>query len=211
MEKYGFVYLWRDKKYGRYYIGSHWGTVDDGYICSSSWMMQAYKRRPEDFKRKILKSNLESTDQTFLAEHNILKKIKNEELGKKYYNLKNFCLGYWFKNDDDKLSVRQKMSKSAKARGPSFLGKKHSEESKKKMSATKIGKQSPRKGVIVSEETKKKMSAAKQGFVPWNKGIKSFQIPWNKGKKNVYSKESLEKMSKSAKSRKIYASSTQKW
>lgn len=46
-EKYGFVYIWRDKKHNRYYIGCHWGTTDDGYICSSPWMKQAYKHPGE--------------------------------------------------------------------------------------------------------------------------------------------------------------------
>ena len=38
MEKYGFVYIWYDRKHKRYYIGCRWGTENDGYICSSSWM-----------------------------------------------------------------------------------------------------------------------------------------------------------------------------
>ena len=54
MNKYGFVYIWRDRKHARYYIGSHWGTEDDGYVCSSFWMKQAYKLRSEDFRRRIL-------------------------------------------------------------------------------------------------------------------------------------------------------------
>ena len=44
MEKYGFVYIWYDKKRKMYYIGSHWGTDDDGYICSSNRMRDAYRR-----------------------------------------------------------------------------------------------------------------------------------------------------------------------
>ena len=35
MEKYGFVYIWFDRKHKRYYIGCHWGHEDDGYVCSS--------------------------------------------------------------------------------------------------------------------------------------------------------------------------------
>ena len=53
---FGFVYLWYDRKRKMYYIGSHWGTVDDGYICSSNRMRKAYKRRPQDFKRRILET-----------------------------------------------------------------------------------------------------------------------------------------------------------
>lgn len=53
-EKYGFVYLWHNKKHKRFYIGSHWGTEDDGYLCSSNWMRKSYYRNPQDFKRRIL-------------------------------------------------------------------------------------------------------------------------------------------------------------
>ena len=52
-EKYGFVYIWRDRKHNRYYVGSHWGHTGDGYICSSSWMKQAYKRRPDDPNERL--------------------------------------------------------------------------------------------------------------------------------------------------------------
>ena len=44
MEKYGFVYIWYDRKHKRYYIGSHWGSEDDGYICSSTHMNHAFNR-----------------------------------------------------------------------------------------------------------------------------------------------------------------------
>lgn len=54
MEKYGFVYIWFDRKYKRYYIGSHWGTENDGYICSSNNMRNNYNNRSNDFKRKII-------------------------------------------------------------------------------------------------------------------------------------------------------------
>jgi hypothetical protein len=36
------------------YVGSHYGSTDDGYVCSSKWMKRAYKRRPSDFKRRII-------------------------------------------------------------------------------------------------------------------------------------------------------------
>jgi hypothetical protein len=52
--KYGFVYLWFDRKHKRYYVGAHWGKEDDGYICSSNWMRDAYKKRSQDFLREIL-------------------------------------------------------------------------------------------------------------------------------------------------------------
>lgn len=89
---YGFVYIWYDRKYKRYYIGSHKGNIDDGYICSSSWMKRAYKRRSYDFKRKILKI-VESKSDLLEEEQKYLDLIKDEELGKKYYNLKKKAAG----------------------------------------------------------------------------------------------------------------------
>lgn len=85
----GFIYLWRDSLKNMYYIGSHKGTPDDGYICSSSWMKKAYKKRPNTFKRRILE-RLDFFDRRELLalEHKWLSLIDEGELGKKYYNLK---------------------------------------------------------------------------------------------------------------------------
>ena len=69
--------------------------------------------------------------------------------------------------------------------------KKHSEETKRKMSETHKGKKYCL-GVKRSKETREKMSKAKSGQEPWNKGKKMTpkqlqsrigKEPWNKGKK----------------------------
>lgn len=95
MEKYGFVYIWRDRKHNRYYIGSHWGTEDDGYVCSSRWMRNSYLRRPNDFKRKILMKIFSSKADLLEQEYFWLKLIKDDELGKKYYNFTKHKNGHW--------------------------------------------------------------------------------------------------------------------
>ena len=92
--KHGIVYLWFDRKHKRYYLGSHWGTENDGYICSSRWMRNSYKRRPQDFKRRILLKNISNEIDTRKAEHKLLQMIKDKELGIKYYNHFNFVLYY---------------------------------------------------------------------------------------------------------------------
>ena len=69
MEKYGFVYIWLDRKHKRYYVGAHFGTINDGYICSSGWMNRAYKKRHNDFKRRIIISNIKTTEELYLIEH----------------------------------------------------------------------------------------------------------------------------------------------
>ena len=118
MEKYGFVYIWFDRKHKRYYIGCHWGFEHDGYICSSPWMKQAYKLRPSDFKRRILKSNISSKDLTYDEELKWLRLIKEEEISPKskyprYYNINIKNNNIWHRQEDTK-SIRDKISDSVK-------------------------------------------------------------------------------------------------
>jgi len=133
MEKYGFIYIWRDKKHNRYYIGSHWGTEDDGYICSSRWMRKSYKRRPTDFRRKILSRIGTSRIDLLQEEYKWLSMITDDLLGKKYYNLTKHMNGHWT-TDPDKVKI---------------IGKKISEAN--------IGK-SKNKGRIIPLETRQKIS-----------------------------------------------------
>jgi hypothetical protein len=139
MEKYGFVYIWYDKKRKMFYIGCHWGSVDDGYICSSNRMRDAYRRRPQDFKRKILVSKIFSRENTIEEEHKWFSYIKEEELGKKYYNLRKHKWGHWSTDESSKLTVGQKISASP------LRNQRISEANK---------------GKIVSEETKQKLREA---------------------------------------------------
>ena len=139
--KYGFIYIWFDRKHKRYYVGSHWGNIDDGYVCSSRWMRQSYKRRPLDFKRRILKIVTTNRADLIAEEHRYLSMIKKEEFGVKYYN---------FKNNAGVTT--------------GHTGKLHSAETKKKMSEAK--KNNPTKyweGKTRSAETKDKISTSKRG------------------------------------------------
>lgn len=175
MEKTGFIYIWYDRKRKMYYIGCHIGTEDDGYICSSNRMRKAYRRRSQDFKRRILKRNIKKRD-ILKEEFEWLKMIKNCELGKKYYNLKNHHFGCFTKeyiqkilttNKGISLDLSQPMSKSHKGIPLSDetkqklrianLGKKLSEETKQKISDANKGK-------INSEEHRKNISKAKKGI-----------------------------------------------
>src|ERR1700693_791408 len=86
-EKYGFVYIWFDKKRKRYYIGSHWGTLEDNYVCSSNHMRNAYQYRPETFKRRILSIIKTNRRDLLMEEQRWLYMFPNNQFGKKYYNL----------------------------------------------------------------------------------------------------------------------------
>lgn len=155
MEKYGFVYIWFDTKQKRFYIGSHWGKIDDGYICSSSWMKQAYKHRPKDFKRRILKTNIKR--ENILKEEQLwLNKIPKESLGKRYYNLRNDCLFHWTADPAKRNIISQKISIATKGRESHNKGVPLTEERKQLLSNLWKGKP---KNYVRSTETKNKISA----------------------------------------------------
>ena len=113
MEKYGFVYIWFDKKRKMYYVGCHWGTENDGYICSSDRMRDAYKRRPDDFKRRIIEI-INDKSLLYDVEYKWLSLISEEDLGKKYYNLRKHKWGHWTTDLNSSLTIREKISKNTK-------------------------------------------------------------------------------------------------
>lgn len=152
MEKYGFIYIWRDKKHKRYYVGCHWGYEDDGYICSSNWMRDAYRRRPDDFKRRIIKKIYTNKKDMFLEEQRYLDMIKGDELGKRYYNL-NKTWQHWSLDEDNKLSIAQRISKTKKR----FFQSPESISFREEMS-----RRNKEKGIT---------PPSRKGKNPWNKGL----------------------------------------
>lgn len=174
MEKYGFVYIWYDRKRKRYYIGCHWGTEDDGYICSSRHMRNAYKRRPEDFKRRIIKRLYTNRKDLFLEEYRWLSLIPKEQLGKSYYNLATHPPDHHWSGYEQKYkSVQQQVSNSWK--NPELRAQrnmKHSETMKQKFQDPEYRKR--------YDEGRKKIDyklfsyagiAARKNKPSWNKGI----------------------------------------
>jgi hypothetical protein len=126
-EKFGFVYIWYDRKHKRFYIGSHWGFEDDGYICSSNWMRHAYRRRPQDFKRRILTRYYGNRRGLYDIEQKWLDLIKPEELamGKndtnesttiRYYNFNKKVFIPWHSTDEGIKIVGEKISKTNKGK-----------------------------------------------------------------------------------------------
>lgn len=152
MKNNAFLYKWTDKLTDMYYIGSHKGTVDDGYVCSSKWLKEEYNKRPQDFIRQILE----------FGEHSIIRKQEAELL--------------------DKLDVKHDPKAYNQHNGNgNFYLKHHTEESKKRLSESKKGDRNPLshmspetrlkmiaagklvKGRIRSEESKQKYRQSKLG------------------------------------------------
>jgi hypothetical protein len=200
-EKYGFVYIWYDKKRKMFYIGCHWGKEDDGYVCSSNRMRDAYRRRPDDFRRRILKTNIKDRTTLLDEEYNWLKLIKKEELSFKYYNAINMRFGHWSETQDKSGNKH-----------PMF-GKKHTDEAKEKIRKSRVGKEPWNKGKtgVYSNEVLCKMGEKNIGNT-YNLGRKHTddsklkmsksrvgKDTWNKGKTGIYSEETLKKMSENSK------------
>lgn len=129
--KYGFVYIWYDRKNKRFYIGSHWGTVDDGYICSSTIMRKAYNRRKDDFKRRILclvftnRKDLLEQEERWLAMVDPSKTMpwnSTPETRKnvRYYNLYLGTYNHWWSYEQSRITIGEKISiaKTGKKIGP---------------------------------------------------------------------------------------------
>ena len=114
-------------------------------------MKDSYKRRPQDFKRKILFNSISITYSELLEiEYKWLSLIKPEELGKKYYNIRNHHPAHWAANPDAR-TIGQKISETHKNDpnwGSWSIGKKVSNETKEKLRQHNLGKKH-------SEESKK--------------------------------------------------------
>lgn len=139
-QRYGFVYIWRDKGKNRWYIGAHWGSEDDGYICSSTWMCNSYNRRPQDFKRRVVFRTLSKKD-LWNKEYNFLCCIKQQNLGKKYYNFtiqRNELKGNHIVSD----ITKQRISDVLKGKKKNVVNKRItlSEEHKERISVSHLGK-----------------------------------------------------------------------
>ncbi len=198
---FGFVYIWFDRKHKRFYVGSHWGRVDDGYVCSSSWMKQAYKHRPKDFRRKILYYEKTNDRKTLLdEERRYLSMMKDNELCKRYYNrARVYCMPTsndlkkgWNEERKQKWKIQmeewRKNDPNWKDKISAQKGKKLSEDQIRKLKEARL-----KKGI--SNETRKIMSekakARKQGEI--NKKLHAEKRIGMYGKK--HSEETKKKIS----------------
>lgn len=65
---FGFIYKWTDSSNKKTYIGSHYGSVINGYIGSGKLFLDAYHKRPEKFTREILEYIFEDSKKMILKE-----------------------------------------------------------------------------------------------------------------------------------------------
>ena len=140
MQYTGYVYLWYDTRAKFFYVGGHYGRVEDNYVSSSRVMKRAYKQRPETFKFRVLAYTFGDTKCLCLEEQQWLDMIKPTELlltenvyakTARYYNVKVNAVG-----------GNGKGTNKGKRHSPWNKGKSgiYSEETLKKMSLASKGK-----------------------------------------------------------------------
>jgi hypothetical protein len=88
----------------------------------------------------------------------------------------------WWNNGVKNKRCSQKPDDSFVEGRLKFKRKPHSDETKKKISTSNLGRTpwNKNKTGVYSEETIEKMSNSKKGFTPWNKGLK-INYTWNSG------------------------------
>jgi NUMOD3 motif len=178
MNMEAFVYCWTDHKTNMLYVGSHKGTLDDGYVCSSKHMMKEYKKRPADFTRQIIAEG--KLENIRILEGKILK-ASNARLDEQFYN----------KHDNDGLFFE------------GWKKGQFSEEHRRNMSiAASKRKRSPEhiaalhEGRRHSKNTEEHNAIIRAKAKPFQKG----NIPWNTGKQ--HSEETRRKISETKRKKK---------
>lgn len=190
-EKYGFVYLWFDRIKGKFYIGCHWGTEDDGYICSSTWMRNAYRKRPQDFKRRILARVYTNRKDLFEEEFRFLNMIRDEELKVRYYNLSRIHPHHWSTDPEIRNRVKKTASETMKAKhqDPDYqkiyrAGRKKQSETMKQFIQDNPDKMEQRR--IKMKATLAEKFPVEQRYIPTPKGTQENFDRISKGVRNYY-------------------------
>ena len=103
MESYNsFIYLWVDNLKNRFYIGSHYGKIDDGYLFGGIDIKYEYKLRPNDFERMILSYHIvNNPSEIRLIEKEYLIRYDVEN-NNNFYNRTNESYGGTHKNSIEK-------------------------------------------------------------------------------------------------------------
>lgn len=164
-----FVYCWTDHKKNMLYVGSHKGSIDDGYICSSKIMLKEYNNRSQDFSRQIVAyGNYEDIRN---LEFKILK-AANASKDDTFYNLHNGASNFNISDEATKKSVATKRKNGCfDSKNNPMYGKKHTDEVKKEHSFRMLGVKNPNYGKQFTQETKEKMAIARKAYWDKKKGI----------------------------------------
>lgn len=119
---YGFIYKWTNSRNKKYYIGSHFGSIDDNYIGSGIWFKKAYDKEPTQFSREILEYLTQNDyNELLLLEQKYLSNVCEVGNKSKCYNISRKAGGGWQlhgKTNEEIQEIYNKISYSLKNRSP---------------------------------------------------------------------------------------------
>lgn len=148
---------------GKKYIGQHIGEINDAYLGSGVLLKKAIlKYGAENFQKRILcvcssKDELDQKEKEYIAQYDAVN-------NKNYYNLHeggnggNTTAGY---TPEQKAALSKKFSELASGENNPMYGKRHSEQSRQKMSI--YAKDKRDNSVYQTDEFKEKMSVLTSG------------------------------------------------
>lgn len=109
VDYFGFVYQWTNSQNGKKYIGSHYGSLNDGYTGSGIAFKEAYLENPAFFSREILEFLLIDDKRLLLdLEQKWLDLVPDIRNHPEYYNLTNHSCGGFTNNTPDVVEKRAK-------------------------------------------------------------------------------------------------------
>lgn len=184
MNRVGFIYKTTNLINGKIYIGQHIGKVFDSYLGSGSYFLNAVKKYgKENFRREILRY-CNSQHELDVWEMVMIRKYNATDKNIGYNILPGTANDFGSGNpavillkgkpmsEEHKEKIRQSsFNKHNGNKNPMFgvhrsgelapmYGKRHSEETKKKMSESGKGKHGALRGTKFSEEHRRKLSDA---------------------------------------------------
>lgn len=212
------IYMIKNKKTGQMYIGQsidierRWKEHCNGYAKEYSYIDRAIQKDNNNFEIIILEELLNNID-TLNKREKYWIKYYNTYINKKHYNL---TPGGDF-NPSRVPEVAKKISKSVSGEKNPFYGKKHTKESREKISKNHkdiSGENNPNYGKKISNEVRKKMSLSRNisGYYRVNKTkckrckegfIWRYQYTDDNGKKRVIKSVDINKLEQKVKAKKL--------
>ncbi len=163
-----FVYITTDVSSGRQYIGDHYGTPEDNYLGSGTYLIRAIKKYGrKNFKREILET-FDSKKEAYDAQERYIEKFNTlsphgfnvclcggTDMGGSHANETKEKI----RRNSPKYWLGKNMSEESKEKNRlNHLGKKHTEISKKRISEKRKGQKPKKESIIKSSIARRSFS-----------------------------------------------------